>query len=277
MRRPLTPLAAAMGVALTLALHANPQQTTTKVRSNVRVTFELADGSRLKGEPLPEYEQLPLRCDLGDVSIPLSLLTQVEMQPDTETIVASFRNGDRLTGFPRTSGMTLSTVLGELTVPWSAVKSCEVSSVAPPPMEAGRIKPVSVRVSGHYGSETALMAVDGNVETRWSSGDWKGWIELDLGAVYELDRIAVTLQFSPTGNATHAIYVSDVSFTGNLQELTLLKRFSGTRRTGDVLAAECPAGTKGRYVLIHCPGSRAWFNVSEVKVLPHVHQAVDRR
>lgn len=234
----------------------------------IQLTLDLLDGSRLIGSPELRHAEVSFDTKLGRVSVPLNELEAIEIAADRETAILKFANGDRLSGFPVEDGLPVKSILGRLVVPWAAMSRCVVNSVSDATGIAS-LKPLAVSASGSWrDSQRPEMACDGDPQTSWSSGDWKGWIEFDLGAVCELDEIRATLQFSPSGSAAHEFYVSTTPMGNALDEARLLEVVSGERSNRDQLTVECPGGTKARFVQIRCPWSPSWFNLFEVEFIP---------
>jgi hypothetical protein len=226
----------------------------TVAYGQTKIELELTDGSRLWAEPV---ENLRLRTKVGEVAIPLASITGFEV---ADVVTVHWADGDRLSGTAQKS-LELRTVLGLLQVPMATIASARVTTVA-------AIKPESIQVSGHWADhQKPEMAIDGELGRAWSSGDWRGWIELDLGAVRELGRVEFALQFDPTGPATHEVYVADQPIGNNREKARLVERLSGVRENHAKLAVDCP-NVSARYVQVHCPQSASWFNIRELNVWP---------
>ena len=63
-----------------------------------------------------------------------------------------------------------------------------------------------------------------------------------------------------------SVYVSSEPIGTKRENVLLVEAFKGNRKNRDLLVAECPQGTVARYVQVHCPSARAWFNVYELEV-----------
>lgn len=234
-----------------------------------QLELKLTDGSLLKGKFTADHDALPIRTDFGDIAVSWKTVRGFTVSDDRETILVEFINADRITGHIRSGSIPVEGVLGVVNVPWSVVQSAQVHLVTPTRTpETQPLTPVGVRASGSYGQTTPAMAIDGRSDTSWCSGAWGGWIELDLGAVYNLAQIRFELQFSPVGPATHEVYVSDKPIAECLDDARLLKSLSGTRHDHDVLTVHCPDGVKARYIQILCPSSVSWFSIKQVQVIP---------
>lgn len=63
-----------------------------------------------------------------------------------------------------------------------------------------------VKVSSFIGDLIGSLAVDGDLATLWNSGGGPvQWIEIDLGAEYNIGEIRLTISQSPEGTTTHRI------------------------------------------------------------------------
>lgn len=244
------------------AARGEPVKEPAAPANTIRLELELSDGSRLFGEPVDATMSLELHTRFGDIAVPLNKLERFEIQRDGERIIIHWSDGDRLTAFARFRGFALQTLIGQLTVPLPAIRRGTVHI-----LEAeGPLKPVGIKVSGAYAHQTPDKAFDGSKGSAWSSGDWKGWMEVDLGAPHDLASVQVHLQFSPPGAATHEVYVSERPMGSSAEDATLLQRFSGHRKDGDALVVRCPPGVVARYVQVRCPSSRGWFNIRELEI-----------
>ena len=128
------------------------------------------------------------------------------------------------------------------------------------------LKVTDVKASGVWRPYTIAAATDGDLDTSWNSGDWKGWIEVDLGKMEKIVEVRTFLYMWPAGNTTLLVYASDKPIGEDRKEATLIKSMSGPRRHGEVIFAECPPETQARYVQIHCTHSVSWFCLDEFQV-----------
>jgi hypothetical protein len=230
-----------------------------RIVPKVQLEFELVDGSKICGQAVEAQPAIKLRTSVGEVRVPLVNLARVEVPIDGSEATLHLANGDRLKG-TLLDGIEVNTLLGKLTIQLKVVKSLRVQ-----PGVSKRLKIEGVSVSGSWAHQVPQNAVD-NQPGAWSAGDYKGWYEIDLGSRREISRLSLTLQFDPTGQATHELYLSDAPMGANRTERKLLHRFSGERKDQEVLTFDCPPGTAGRYVQVHCPESRSWFNLIEFDV-----------
>lgn len=251
--------------AVFAALLAAPFSTNAnqEPKEEIRLTIELTDGSRIHGEPVAA-PALTLKSDGFKVSLDWSRLTGFELDPKTQSMTATFKNGDRVVGVPEFTHLPFLTLIGEMKIPLKALRRGSLLYLTTAPNAPYKI--VGAQASGEYAHQKVALAFNGNLGTAWSSGDWKGWIEFDLGVSRGLGEIHFHIQFNPTGSATHEIHVSDEKMNGSpKKESRQIKTFQGVRRDKEALKANCPPGTKGRYILIRCPKSRSWFNIRDVR------------
>ncbi|APW61930.1 discoidin domain-containing protein [Paludisphaera borealis] len=100
--------------------------------------------------------------------------------------------------------------------------------------------------------------VDGDASTRWSSGQWLqnnniGWITIDLGAVFDVDR--VTLDWEAAFAVDYQIQVSD-----DASNWTTVQSVVGNTTSGVIDYTNLSA--RGRYVRIYCTQVNATKNYS---------------
>ena len=109
-------------------------------------------------------------------------------------------------------------------------------------------------------------AIDGNVNTRWSTGvDQKSdWLQVDFGVATALDTITLMLGTSP-GDYPRA-YEVRVSNSSQNTTASALARGNGQQATDTVVSLPTPA--LGRYLLISQTGSATsiWWSVAELKI-----------
>jgi hypothetical protein len=121
-----------------------------------------------------------------------------------------------------------------------------------------------VKVSEALPDQKAQMAVDGDANTQWSSGAFPTqWIEIDLGALYSIGEIRLTVGQWPAGETVHQIWV------GNTPDaLKLVDEFKGSEFDFDVLNYVPATPLQGiRYVRIVTTESPSWVSWREIEVL----------
>ncbi|MEX2216897.1 MAG: discoidin domain-containing protein [Phycisphaeraceae bacterium] len=239
---------------------------TAEPASRLRLELEFIDGSRLFGEPAEADPTIGLRSRVGDVKVPLAELARIDVHQDQETVAIQWPNGDQLTGVAATAGFVVNTVLGKLHIPLATLRRCTVQVIA----ADKALKPAGVSASGAWSHQVAANVMDGNLQSVWSSGAYSGWIEVDLGANYELASIRTLIQCGAAGSASHAFYVSDKPMRDKVAGGRLVQSFSGSRHDDEWLASDCERGTAGRYVQVRCTSSRDWFNLKEIEVMPRL-------
>jgi len=141
------------------------------------------------------------------------------------------------------------------------VAGADSSTAATPPavpaVDLARDKPAtSSTVEGS--SYVPGKAVDGDDSSRWSSGQWMqtgdvGWLAVDLGAVYAIDRI--TLNWEAAFAVDYQIQVSDDG-----ADWTTIRSIVGNASAGVLDYTDLSAS--GRYVRIYCTRVNATKNYS---------------
>lgn len=126
----------------------------------------------------------------------------------------------------------------------------------------GKAVRVSAVEPGHPGSD----AVDGDTGTHWSAGDGPPqWIEIDLGATYNLAEIRLTASQFPAGRSVHRV-MGKGSGTGG--EFVLLHTFDGPTEDGQRLIFKPDAPWEGIQVIrIMTDVSPSWVAWHEIQVI----------
>lgn len=122
----------------------------------------------------------------------------------------------------------------------------------------------TVRFSGQTGDLTGALAVDGDFGTLWNSGGGPTqWIEIDLGAEYNIGEIRLTVSQYPEGGTVHQI-----KGKGEGNQFVLLHTFDGVTRDGDELVFK-PDGSIPdiRYIRIETTASPPWVAWREIEVI----------
>ncbi len=102
------------------------------------------------------------------------------------------------------------------------------------------------------------LAFDGLTTSGWNAGDFYGWIEVDLGRVFELSKISLSC-FS-SGQQTHEIRYS-LAAIGSSGSYTLATVSGQT----SFLHTFSP-GTKAQYIQVRTTSSPDWTNWNEIRV-----------
>ena len=123
-----------------------------------------------------------------------------------------------------------------------------------------------VRFSSQTGDLTGTLAVDGDFGTLWNSGgDPAQWIEIDLGAEYNLGEIRLTISQYPEGQSVHQIKGKG---TGTGNQFVLLHTFDGNTHDGDELVFKPVSIITGiQYIYIETLASPSWVAWREIEVI----------
>lgn len=127
--------------------------------------------------------------------------------------------------------------------------------------QTGTLTPVAVTASSISGSDTPAKAVDGNLNTVWSSGAFKPqWIQLNLGQQYTILKVRLNVLQSPSGRTRHEIYGGPTPATMNL--LGVIDRTTQDRQW---LEFETSASNV-QYLRITTTESPSWVGWREIQV-----------
>ncbi len=231
----------------------------------LHVYCQLVDGTSVEGMFANNDQILQLQTKSGLMPIPLAKVERIEVKDDRETTSVVLVDGKHLTGFVESDGFRLRTGKKSVEVAYPTLKKGQMRRLWTTPAKRP-LKVAGTKASGVWRPYTIAGATDGDFDTSWNSGDYKGWIEVDLGKMETIVEVRTSLYMWPSGNATHLVYVSDKPIGQNRKEAKLIKWMSGTHRHGEMIFAECPPETQGRYVQIHCPESVSWFCIDEFQV-----------
>jgi hypothetical protein len=127
-------------------------------------------------------------------------------------------------------------------------------------------KPTSASSAAAWGP--TADAVDGLVDTLWNAGIApSGWIEVDLGAVYDVALLRLVVAQTPSGRAVHKIYGKATS-GGSFTELLEL---DATTTDGQVLQHTPGTPWSGvRYLRIETIWGPSWPAWREIQVFPAI-------
>ncbi len=122
----------------------------------------------------------------------------------------------------------------------------------------------SVRVSSQYADSTGALAVDGDLGTLWSSGGGPPqWIEIDLGAGYNIQEISLTISQYPEGRTVHRILGR--STDGQFNMLTI---FDGNTTDGQTLTFNPAEPVQGIwFIRVETTSSPSWVAWREIEVI----------
>ncbi|MCC6299187.1 MAG: amidohydrolase family protein [Anaerolineales bacterium] len=107
-------------------------------------------------------------------------------------------------------------------------------------------------------------AVDGNMETIWSSGAGsEQWIQIDLGETSAVSAVRLTVSQYPEGQTVHQIWAGADS-----NNLTLVHEFNGITRDSDALEFTFPTPlTDIRFIRILTTQSPSWVAWREIEIV----------
>ncbi len=130
-----------------------------------------------------------------------------------------------------------------------------VEIMAPVDLARGRVATSSTDESATH---SPGKAVDGDASSRWSSGQWMqnneiGWIQVDLGAVFDIGR--VRLNWEAAFAVDYLIQVSD-----DASDWTTVASVADNSAAGAVEHANLSA--RGRFVRVYCTRMNATKNYS---------------
>lgn len=239
----------------------------------VQLKLDLMDGSSVIGDVNQSKGKFPIRTRLGQMNVPLRSLESFEVSEKGKNLILRWENGDRLSAKAQSKVFTLQTLVGPLSVPLKVVRRGQVTVQKTP----SPLKPVAVNVSGSYAHQTTAKAFDGSRGSAWSSGSWRGWIEVDLGKSYPIDKIRFDLQLYPAGQTIHEVYISKTPIRSETKTAQLVQRLIGHRKDREILEVESSSPITARYVQIRCTKSPGWFNIRELEVFPLNSQRIGDR
>ena len=121
-----------------------------------------------------------------------------------------------------------------------------------------------VRVSRQLADSVGALAVDGDLGTLWSAGSGPTqWIEIDLGAEYNIKEITLTTSQYPEGRTVHRVLGR--SAAGQFSELT---KFDGNTVDGQTLVFTPPSPIQGiRFIRVETVASPSWVAWREIEVM----------
>ncbi len=126
--------------------------------------------------------------------------------------------------------------------------------------------PAAYTASSSYQQYTPDLAFDGDLGTHWNADTYTGWIEVDLQQTYELAHIDMTLNISPDGDASYAVWLSDAPILGDTSGATLAFSFSGSVQVNDLISYEFDPGATARYLQVRTVASIGWAAWWEIQV-----------
>jgi hypothetical protein len=231
----------------------------------IYVQCELRDGTRVNGR-LEERERITLDAGFGRLEVPLNRLAEIAVADDRESLTLHFQNGDRLSGFAASDSFIITSRKAKTEINFPKLRRCTMKTVRAIP--ADPLKIAAASSSGTWNGHAPHLAIDGDESTFWNAGDWRGWIECDLGRAEQIARIEFPLLFSPTGYAQYDIYASDKPMGAAREGAAYVGRVEGTYQNGETVTFDCPREVKARHVQVVCTKSASWFAIRDVRILP---------
>jgi hypothetical protein len=121
-----------------------------------------------------------------------------------------------------------------------------------------------VEVTEALSDQIGQMAVDGDPNTQWSAGAFPTqWIQIDLGAQYNIGEIRLTVGQWPAGQTVHQVWVG-----ASRDSLKQVYEFSGREFDYDVLEYIPTITLQNiRFVRIVTTESPSWVSWREIEVL----------
>jgi hypothetical protein len=122
----------------------------------------------------------------------------------------------------------------------------------------------TVSVSAALPDQSAQMAVDGDSNTQWSAGAFPSqWIEIDLGGLYSVGEIRLTVGMWPAGEILHQLWVGTTR-----DSMHLVTEFNSREYDFDVLNYFPSMPLQNvRYVRVDTIESPSWVSWREIEVL----------
>jgi len=126
-----------------------------------------------------------------------------------------------------------------------------------------RVTPAGASASNTVIGSSPAYAIDGSVATAWNAGNFPPqWIQIDLGALYEIRRVRLYTSQLPDGNTRHIISMGDTP--GTLVPRADLQGFTRDRQWLEWTAA--PPVPNVRYVRVETTESPSWVSWFEIEV-----------
>ncbi|MBM4089434.1 MAG: LamG domain-containing protein, partial [Planctomycetes bacterium] len=161
----------------------------------VRITIDLADGSRLLGTT--EMPSVRLVSVIGTIALPIGTLTSVQFNPDRETVRVRLVNNDLLSGVLDLPVLPMQTLFGTVAVPMSQCRSLTFSCGR---VDAGLVLHYTFDEDAEKVQDRSGLGHDGIVRgAKWTPQgrtggayvlDGKGYI--DCGSSVALSPAAIT-------------------------------------------------------------------------------------
>lgn len=120
----------------------------------------------------------------------------------------------------------------------------------------------TARASASLADQPPSAAIDGDPETTWGAGSHPAqWIEIDLGASFDLDRLVLLASQDPAGETVHQVWAR-----GDAGDYRLLHEFRGSTADGVALEISPTAGWAAvRYLKVETTEGPSWVAWREVE------------
>jgi hypothetical protein len=140
-----------------------------KIDPEVRLSLELADGSRVIG--VPRIDSVPIHTTYGEIDIPLSKLLKIRMGKDHESAFFYTVTRDKITGVMRLEKIRLRTLFGKISVGTEHVKSMAVLGRLSTNTEGGFPVLASAKITDRPYSEFCVADFNGDMEMDFAVSD----------------------------------------------------------------------------------------------------------
>ncbi len=122
----------------------------------------------------------------------------------------------------------------------------------------------SVRVSNQIAGNEGQWVVDGDPGTIWNAGDGPPqWIEIDLGAAYDIREVHLSINQYPEGATVHRLLGK-----GTSGDFSLLQTFGGVTKDSQVLTFTPAEPVRGIQVIrVETSLSPSWVSWREIEIL----------
>ena len=137
------------------------------------------------------------------------------------------------------------------------------------------LDPSAYTASDVYSDYFPRLAFDDDSNTWWNATTASGWLEVDLGAEYELSRIELQVQMIPDGGATHQVWISNAPIGGDTSVATMAHEFTGSFSRLQILTHFLAGDTRARYIQVRTTQSVSWVAWREMRVFAVSCQDVD--
>jgi len=121
-----------------------------------------------------------------------------------------------------------------------------------------------------YSASTAFLGNTAdkpfNSNGPWNSGEFTGWIEVNLEQVYDISSLELLITQSPNGVTTHEIWFSDSQIHNDRTNATLFNSLTGFTTDGSLITETLSTPFAAQFVQINTTLSPSWVGWSNIKV-----------